>query len=485
MWRDVQYGLRQVRESKLFAAAVVLLLASGIGANTVIFSFVNALLLNPLPVRNPENLYLLQKMRAKQVRPDTSFFYRQFEAIAQHKEVFSSVIAEQEWGEGSFQPFTEADRIRLITTQTVSPNYFSELGVRAVIGRVLSEADSTASSEIPVVLSYQFWASEFNRDKGVIGRIIRVKNHPFLVVGILTREFHGIDVERAPDVRLPISAAAMLTGSAVTEPGGDYPIRFEILARLSRGVWARRAAAAVLSVTEQMEETLWRDWNARSTKPSSPEELHEVIAWERSYHLALLEVSRGVSQLREQFSRAVFLLMGAVGLLLLAVCANVAGLLLGRCEERKREIAVRLSVGANGVRLLRQLFVENLLLALPSTAFGVALAYGIGPWLLRLLPRPRGFVSYATPLLLDVTPDKRVLLFAIALSLITLVLFGILPARHALRTDLNEQLKGANTRTTAASPRSATVAIQVAFVGSGGNCYVQDFLESRASESGI
>lgn len=116
MWRDFQYGLRQIGRAKLFTTAVVLLLATGIGANTVIFSFVNALLLNPLPVRNPENLYLLQKMRPKQVRPDTSFFYRQFEAIARHKEVFSSVIAEQEWGNGSFQPVSEGDRMRLITT---------------------------------------------------------------------------------------------------------------------------------------------------------------------------------------------------------------------------------------------------------------------------------------------------------------------------------------------------------------------------------
>lgn len=147
------------------------------------------------------------------------------------------------------------------------------------------------------MLSYQFWASEFNRDKGVIGRVIRVKNYPFLVIGILPREFHGIDVERAPDIRLPISAAPMLMGSAVTEPGGEYPIRFEILARLSRGVAPGGATAAVLSGSKGMEETLWRDWNARSSNPWSPQGLQESIAWEGSYHLALLEMGRGVSHL--------------------------------------------------------------------------------------------------------------------------------------------------------------------------------------------
>jgi ABC-type antimicrobial peptide transport system permease subunit len=187
MWREVQYGVRQISRRKLFSAVVILLLAVGIGANTVIFSFVNALLLKPLPVRAPENLYLLQKMRVKQVRPDTSFYYHQFQAVSQHRKLFSAAIAEQEWFSGNLQPFSASDSARLITTQIVSPNYFSELGVKAIRGRVLNAADAAASSDIAVVLSYQFWASQFNRDPGIIGRKIRVKNYPFLVVGILPR----------------------------------------------------------------------------------------------------------------------------------------------------------------------------------------------------------------------------------------------------------------------------------------------------------
>jgi ABC-type antimicrobial peptide transport system permease subunit len=213
MWRDVQYGVRQISRKKLFSAVVILLLAVGIGANTVIFSFVNALLLQPLPVRAPGNLYLLQKIRVKQVRPDTSFYYRQFQAVSQNKKLFSAAIAEQEWFSGNLQPFSASDSVRLVTTQIVSPNYFSELGVQALRGRVLNAADAAASSDIAVVLSYQFWASQFNRDPSIIGRKIRVKKYPFVVVGILPREFHGIEVERAPDVRLPICAAPMSTGT--------------------------------------------------------------------------------------------------------------------------------------------------------------------------------------------------------------------------------------------------------------------------------
>ena len=468
MWRDIQFGVRQISRRKLFSAVVILLLAAGIGANTVIFSFANALLLKPLPVHAPKNLYLLQKMRVKQVRPDTSFYYRQFQAVAHDKKLFSAAIAEQEWFSGNLQPFSASDSVRLVTTQIVSPNYFSELGVKAIRGRVLDEADAAASSDIPVVLSYQFWASQFNRDPSIIGRKIRVQKYPFLVVGILPREFHGIEVERSPDVRLPICAAPILTRSTVAEPAGDAPNSFQILMRLAPGVSQSQAAAAIFPVINGMEETLWRDWYTRNSKASlvgadrPAKDLEFEIAWQRSYHLALADVGRGVSQLRQQFSRAVYLLMGAVALLLLAVCANVAGLLLARSEERKREIAVRLSMGANRLRLLHQLSIENLLLAIPSVALGIGLAYSAAPWLLRLVRSPLGIVRYATPPLLNVTPDAHVLLFAIALSLLTVILFGIAPARHALNIDLNNQLKGSSRQATAATSGMTIVAIQVA-----------------------
>ncbi len=263
MWRDIRYGLRQLGQKKLFGSTVVLLLSIGIGANTLIFSFVNALLLKPLPIRSPETLLLLEKTRKKQVRPDTSFFYRQFERIAQEKTLFSAAVAEEDWSDNSFQPFDDSDSIRLITTQIVSPNYFSELGIRAVAGRVLTEGDAVAVSEIPVVLSYQFWQAQFQKNHGVIGRKIRVKNYPFLVVGILPPQFHSLDVERAPDIRFPISAAPILTGSTVTEPGGNRPITFQILVRLARGVSLDPAAAAMLPKVQPMEEHLWRDWYAR------------------------------------------------------------------------------------------------------------------------------------------------------------------------------------------------------------------------------
>ena len=463
MWRDVRYGVRQMRQNPLFAGVVVLLLGVGIGANTIIFSFVNTVLLKPLPVRSPENLHLLEKIRVRQVRPDTEFFYRQFEAISRNKTIFSAAIAEEAlWG-ANYRPLSTGDSVRLVTTQIVSPNYFSELGVTAVAGRVLNERDAAASSEIPVVLSYQFWVSQFSRNRGIIGRTIRIKNYPFVVVGILPREFHDIEIEQAPDVRAPICAARVLTGNSVTEPGGEFPIRFEILTRLARGVSQAQASAAIFAAVQRMEEPLWRDWYTRSSRPWSREESELALKYEADYRLALEEVSRGISQLRERFSRAVFLLMGAVGLLLLAVCANVAGLLLTRTEERKREITVRLSLGADRFRLLRQLVIENLLLAIPGAGLGMVLAYELAPLLLKLLPTGRGGFYYArTALVLDLNPDGRVLLFAIAVSLFTVILFGIAPARHALQIDLSEELKGGSRTSTAPLAGFAVVAIQVA-----------------------
>lgn len=462
MWHDLEFGIRQWRRQKLLAFTIVLLLSLGIGANTLIFSFVDVVLLKPLPVRNPENLFLIEKMRVKQVRPDTWFFYRQFEQLAREKTVLSSAVAEQVWSDISFQPLSTSNSVRLITTQIVSPNYFSELGIHAIAGRVLTE-DDAGLSDIPVVLSYQFWQTQFHKSRDIVGRTIRVKDYPFRVVGILPREFHGLDVERAPDVRFPISAARLLTGATVDAPDADGLIGFQILARLAPHVSLAQAATAELPTVQGMEETLWRDlWN-RNSEPNAQQALEERLSYERNYRLKLQPVPRGISRMREQFSNTLVLLTGAVGLLLLAICANVAGLLLARSQERKQEIAVRLALGANRLRLLRQLSLENLLLALPSAVLGIAFTKGLAPWLVHLLPAPRGLVQYAaTPQILNVQPDMRVLFFAIAVSFASVLFFGIAPAWRGTKVDLNTDLKNSGRSASAPVTGAVTIALQFA-----------------------
>lgn len=462
MWREIRYSLRQIQRNKLFSGIVILLLAIGIGANTLIFSFVNTLLLKPLPVRHPENLFLLQKMREKQVRPDTWFSYRQFEQLRQKTELFSAVVAEQAWSSEHSVPFTSGDSVRLVSTQIVSPNYFSELGVQAIAGRTLTEEDAAATSNIPVMLSYQFWQSQFGGHREIIGQTIRLKNYPFLVAGVLPRDFHSLDIERAPDVRLPISAAQPLFSLSIYRMAKEYYSGgFQLLARLAPGVTQAQAAAAVLSQMRATEEAETREAQARQKDPQSKEDLEELSKWARNFRMELEPAGQGVSQLRTQFSRALTLLMGGVCLLMLAICANVAGLLLAKAEERKRDIAVRLSMGANRWQIIRQLLIESLALALPGCLLGIALAYSLSPVMVRLLPLTRGYDVYATPAILSVTPDLRVLLFSIALAFLCAIIFGMAPAWRGTKLDLNAELKG-NTRTsTRAVPGIASVAIQV------------------------
>lgn len=468
MWRDLQFGLRQFTRNKLLSGVIIVLLAIGVGANTLIFSFINSLSLKPLPVRDPQSLFLLEKNREKQVRSDSGFFYRQYEGVSARKDLFSSVVAEQEFEESSFVPLDQGGAVRMISTAIVSPNYFTELGVHAITGRVLSPSDATSESRIPVVISYQFWQSQFNKSRNVIGSTVRIKKYPFLIVGVLPSDFHSIDIDRAPDVRLPISAAPALTGSNVWNPHGEYrAVKFDILTRLAPGITQAAAAAAIAPQLRAIDERVWREMYTHlgngALSQLQKQHMLQAINYESNYRVALRSAARGVSYMRTKFATTLIVLMGGVGLILLAVCANVSGLLLAKAEERNREIAVRLSVGASVGRLTRQFLTENLLLAVPGAVLGIALAYVLSPPLISLLPSLRGYVvDHATRQLITISPDARVLLFTVTVSLLTLLLFGTLPALRAKRLDINAELKGNSRSTTQSLSGIGTVAIQVA-----------------------
>lgn len=214
MIRDLQAGFRQFTHKPLFSALAILLLAVGLGANVLIFGFVNALLLKPLPVRRPENLWLLEGNRDQQVRPNLAFSYGQFLELRKHADLFTAVTAEQEWSAANAYPSLDSNGVHLVMTQILAPNYFQELGVTAQMGRVLTKSDAALSTNIPALISYQFWQSRYGGRADILGQTIRLKNFPFTIVGVLPRDFHSIDIERAPDVRLPISAAPFLFRSA-------------------------------------------------------------------------------------------------------------------------------------------------------------------------------------------------------------------------------------------------------------------------------
>ena len=185
MFRDLRYALRQFRSNRLFSGIVIALLAIGIGANTLVFSLVNELLMKPLPVRDPQNLYLLERISPDDIRPGTFFQFPILRDVIQKSSLFSAAVAEQEWTEDQILPMSTGSAIRPVMAQMVSPTYFTELGVQAVIGRVLTEADAASSSTVPAILSYQFWQSQFSGSRDIVGRSIRLKGVPFVVVGVL------------------------------------------------------------------------------------------------------------------------------------------------------------------------------------------------------------------------------------------------------------------------------------------------------------
>ncbi len=462
MWRDLRYGFRQLARYRTSSALVILLLAVGLAANTLVFGLVNELLLKPLAVRNPDNLFLLEENRQLQVRPLTFFPYREYRDVVLKNPLVSAAVAEQGYYEADQFPMRSGNSVRVVVTQMVSPNYFTELGVRPYAGRLLTASDAEASGTLPAVLSYQFWQSEFGGDRAIIGRTIRIKETPFLVVGVLPREFHSYDIDRAADVRLPISAARLLRGAEVDELGARLVPSFVVLLRLAPGVSPAQAAAALLPPMQELEEWSMRQFLARH-KELAATSINGALADIRNYRLAAVPIGRGASQLRDQFAAALRLLLGGVILLLVAVCANVAGLLTAKANQRRKEMGIRLAVGAGRWQLMRQLFTEHLLLALVAAALGAGLAYALAPSLVGLLPAPRDYAQLGSPLLLTITPDARVLAFLALLTLACVLAFGWLPAWRGSRVSLAEELKIARGQAPSGGAARMPLAVQVAF----------------------
>jgi predicted permease len=446
--------LRRLRRDRGFHLTVILLLALGIGANTLVFSLVDELLLKRLPVRDPQNLYLLETNEPIQVRPNTFFNYPVLTDLLQKSPLVAAAVAEQGWYSPAIVPMRRGATVRLVMSQVVSPNYFGELGVRAFLGRLPDESDAATSGALPAVLSYQFWQSEFGGDRAVIGHVIRLKDVPFTIVGVVPRDFHSSDIDRAPDIRVPSSAQVPLFGKAHQT--------FQMLVRLKPGVSPAQAAEALLPGARALDERLLREWNPDSTSPLSAAELQKRIE-NVNYRIALEPVGRGVSRMRSQFAQALWVLLGGVALLMLAVCANVSGLLFARAGERRKEIGIRLAIGAGRAHIVGQLLAESAVLALAGAMLGGALAWVAARQLIRLLPPVRDFGQLASPQLLAIHPDLRVLAFALVATLFCVLLSGLLPAWRASRVDLAAELKAHPGGSRAASPGAVPVALQVAF----------------------
>jgi predicted permease len=406
---DISFGLRLLRRTPLFSATVVLSLALGIGANTAIFSLLNAVALRSLPVENPEGLWKI----------GDQYPYAAFRALAGDETVLVSVAAA---GAVRLSVSIDGATEPTVSGQLVSGNYFRLLDVRPVIGRAIAPDDDRTPNAHPVVmLSNEYWASRFGRDPSTIGRVIRISGTPFTIVGVTPPGFFGIEVGAAPSLFVPI-----LMQPTVVPVLGNPPRlitgQFRVLARLRPGVTATQATAALESrVYRWLEREMGSRANLARFGDSVRDQLKGVSLWPE-----LSQAATGFSSIRDEFSRPLMILMAGVGILLLIACANTSNLLLARAAARQPEFATRLALGASRWRLTRQVLVESIVLAGLGGAVGVGLAH----WATRLLVVviSRG----QTPVVLDVAPDARVLLFTAVCAVFTGVVFGIAPALRAI-----------------------------------------------------
>jgi len=435
--QDLRFGFRLLTKSPGFTALAVTTLALGIGANTAIFSLIDAVMLRWLPVRDPSQLVVLRWTAHEEPRRNgissfgdcsdegsranssgCSFPYQVFEKIRSKKNVFSGVTA---FAGPAALVLSSNGAARLASGEVVSGDYFSTLGVKAVVGRTLGTEDDSLSASPTVVLSFPFWQSAFGGDRSVVGRTIALNGTPFTIVGIADPNFTSLSPGKTQDLFLSLS---MLPREHIGWGNDALSINnwwLVIVARLKPGV----------SITQAQEAAslVFRDEMLHGEKPLSKESDNPRIV--------LAPAQQGLTGARGDFSTPLYVLMFAVTFILLIACTNVAGLLLSRAAARQKEIAVRMALGAGRQRVLRQLLTESVVLSLAGGALGVFFAYwgvrAMEALILGNLDNPFPFV---------VEPDWRVLAFTISVSVLTGILFGLPPAFRSARLNLTPALKG-------------------------------------------
>jgi predicted permease len=426
--QDINYGVRAMLRSPVLTAVALISLALGIGANTAIFSLLDAVMLRSLPVKEPSQLVLLGQGRWNGISDDfpiTELYSYPFYREMQRKNVIFSDVAATLSMTNSVHGLVEGrDDTEPMNVQLVSGTYFPLLGVQAFMGRALTDEDDRVEGASPVeVVSYTWWKRALASDPSVLDRKVKLGSTMFTIVGVAPPEFFGTNVGEAPDMWIPLAMMQQVP------PGwkgynDNFAESLYVMGRLKPGVTMAQADANVNLVYQQ----ILRGFPDVRLDQKSLADLNKI-------RVPLTPMATGLSSLRREFSEPLKILMAVVALVLLIACANIANLLLARSTARARELAVRQALGARRSRIIRQLLTESLLIALAGGALGIWFASLASRLLLRMVS------SGPQPLPLDVSIDTRLLLFTLAVTIATALLFGTIPAIRATRLQLTDALK--------------------------------------------
>jgi predicted permease len=422
--QDIRYGLRGMRRNPGFVLVAVLTLGLGIGANTAIFSLMDKLMLESLPVERPRELVMLapdNDMLFGWSSGAAPWSYPAFGAIREQQQAFRGMLAER------------ADTVNLMidgateraTENIVSGDYFETLGVRAQVGRVFTPEDERVRDGSPVaVLSHGYWVDRLGSRLDIVGRTIRLNGNPFTVIGVCEKGFNGLEIGREVDVFVPISMLRQVATYGTALDSRTAYI-FQVYGRLKPGITREQATNQLQSIYRaQVEQDV-----------ASMREPPRNDRWKQG-RMTLEDGHRGTSGLRRELGTPLKALMAMTGVILLIACANLAGLLLARGAARAKEISIRLAIGAPRGRIIRQLLTESLLLAALGGLAGLFVARLTANVLAAGMVDNAGRLQLTTSFL-----DRRALLFAIAATAVTGVLFGLLPALAASRTSIGSTLK--------------------------------------------
>ena len=412
---DLRNAVRTLRKNPGFTLTALVTLALAIGANSAIFTLANAILLSSLPVDHPDRLFEVSTLDPKGEEGRLSM--PTFQLIQQQAGIFTSALA---WRGGMVVNVEMNGNLFLGLVDAIGGDYYATLGIRPALGRFIAHEDIGLENPRVTVIAYRDWQEHYHGDPGVIGKTIRIDGEPYTIIGVHPKSFPGLIRENAADATIPFDAENLRDRKAAENI---------VIGRLRDGIDPVRARARL--------QTIWPSIRQTTTPESAPE--HDSFLARR---IRIEPAARGISYLRDQFTRPLYILLGIVALLLLLACVNLANVALARAHSRATELSVRAALGASRWRLIKGSLAESLLLAIGGAVPGLAFAYWGSSQIAHLMWQ--GF----TPLVLSFTPDARVILFTAAATVGAATLFGLLPAWRAGRQDPAALIQRGNSRIT-------------------------------------